>query len=227
MYTSASNAAAATITASTASSTVSSFSTITTASASATATTTIVSCERSRLRGVSDWSAYDYVGGLWFCQENRSGSKDVDLLWNARVRLSRDHPEQRSRLRCWPLVTWHLHVRTAHRQVQQRQAYDSQDHHSITFSHHPLSDAFELFFNCNRNRKLHISTTPAIAKSREPVYLQALNQNKIAKQGSISRESTYRQSDGCGVWCLELRRGPPHGVWGRKWIRLGFATQQC
>src|SRR6218665_2194181 len=41
----------------------------------------------------------------------------------------------------------------------------------------------------NRNRKLLISRAPTKAKSQEPAYSQALNQNKIDRQGSRSRES--------------------------------------
>ena len=37
-----------------------------------------------------------------------------------------------------------------------------------------------LMYNHNRNRKLDISTEATIAKSLEPAYSQALNQNKIA-----------------------------------------------
>src|SRR6218665_3504077 len=38
--------------------------------------------------------------------------------------------------------------------------------------------------NRNRNRKLLISRAPTKAKSQEPAYSQALNQNKIDRQGS-------------------------------------------
>src|SRR6218665_1862068 len=41
----------------------------------------------------------------------------------------------------------------------------------------------------NRNRKLLISREPTKAKSQEPAYSQALNQNKIDRQRSRSRES--------------------------------------
>src|SRR6218665_76855 len=44
-------------------------------------------------------------------------------------------------------------------------------------------------FDGNRNRKLLISRAPTKAKSQEPAYSQALNQNKIDRQGSRSRES--------------------------------------
>jgi len=40
-------------------------------------------------------------------------------------------------------------------------------------------------YNCNRN--LEISTAVTKAKSREPAYSQALNQNKTDRQGSRSR----------------------------------------
>ena len=43
--------------------------------------------------------------------------------------------------------------------------------------------------NRNRNRKLLISKAPTKAKSQEPAYSQALNQNKIDRQRSRSRES--------------------------------------
>ena len=47
--------------------------------------------------------------------------------------------------------------------------------------------------NRNRNRKLDISTAPTKAKSREPAYSQALNQNRIDRQGvKIQR---VRQAD--------------------------------
>jgi len=55
----------------------------------------------------------------------------------------------------------------------------------------------------DRNRKLQISRAPTKAKSQEPAYSQSLNQNKINRQRSRSRESG-RQSDGYGGWCLEL-----------------------
>ena len=65
-------------------------------------------------------------------------------------------------------------------------------------------------WNRNRNRKLLISRAPTKAKSQEPAYSQALNQNKTDRQQSRSRESgrqADRQSDGYGGWCLDLRRG--------------------
>src|SRR6218665_1644587 len=42
--------------------------------------------------------------------------------------------------------------------------------------------------NSNRNRKLLISRAPTKAKSQKPAYSQALNQNKIDRQRSRSRE---------------------------------------
>src|SRR6218665_3604811 len=48
----------------------------------------------------------------------------------------------------------------------------------------------------NYNRKLWISRAPTKAKSQEPAYSQALNQNTIDRQRSRSRESgrLYRES---------------------------------
>src|SRR6218665_1102612 len=43
--------------------------------------------------------------------------------------------------------------------------------------------------NRNRYRKLLISRAPTKAKSQEPAYSQALNQNKIDRQRPRSRES--------------------------------------
>ena len=62
---------------------------------------------------------------------------------------------------------------------------------------------------CNRNRKLLISRAPTQAKSQEPAYSQAFNQNKIDRQRSRSRESgrqTVRR-----LWCLELRLSEVRG----------------
>ena len=42
---------------------------------------------------------------------------------------------------------------------------------------------------CIRNRKLGNSKAPTKAKSREPAYSQALDQNKIDRQQVRSRES--------------------------------------
>src|SRR6218665_2535053 len=55
----------------------------------------------------------------------------------------------------------------------------------------------------NRNRKLLISRAPTKAKSQEPAYSQALNQNKVDRQRSRSRESgrqTVRR-----LWGMVLR----------------------
>src|SRR6218665_506814 len=57
-----------------------------------------------------------------------------------------------------------------------------------------------------RNRKLLISRAPTKAKSQEPAYSQALNQNKIDRQRSRSRDSG-RQSD--GAWSSDGKE-----VWG-------------
>src|SRR6218665_1871156 len=51
-----------------------------------------------------------------------------------------------------------------------------------------IKECFFLFSG-NRNRKLLISRAPTKAKSQEPAYSQALNQNKIDRQRSRSRES--------------------------------------
>ena len=42
--------------------------------------------------------------------------------------------------------------------------------------------------NRNSNQKLEISRAPTKVKSQEPAYSQALNQNKIDRQRSKSRE---------------------------------------
>src|SRR6218665_376399 len=53
----------------------------------------------------------------------------------------------------------------------------------MKFNHHTNPSSH------NRNRKLLISRAPTKAKSQEPAYSQALNQNKIDRQRSRSRES--------------------------------------
>jgi len=77
-----------------------------------------------------------------------------------------------------------------------------------------------------------MSTEPVKAKSREPAYSQVLNQNKIDRQRvKIQRvrqagRQADRPSDGCDimVFGVETRRE----VWGRGWIRIGFAKKkQC
>jgi len=73
---------------------------------------------------------------------------------------------------------------------------------------------FHLVYITNTfNRNLEISVAPTKAKSREPAYLQALNQNKIDMQWvKIQRvRQAGRQSDGYGGWCLEFKRGGRYG----------------
>jgi len=69
----------------------------------------------------------------------------------------------------------------------------------------------------DRNRKLLICKAPTKAKPQEPAYSQALNQNKIDRQRSRSRESG-RQT----VIRLWLVLGVETGreVWGWRWIRI-------
>src|SRR6218665_1414350 len=58
-------------------------------------------------------------------------------------------------------------------------------------------------FETNCNRKLLISRAPTKAKSQEPAYSQALNQNKVDRQRSRSRESgrqTIRRLWVDGAW---------------------------
>jgi len=77
----------------------------------------------------------------------------------------------------------------------------------------------------HRNHKLEISRAPTKAKSREPAYSQALNQNKIDRQRSKSRESgrqTVRR-----LWWMVFGVETEREVWGRRWIRIGFAEEQC
>src|SRR6218665_2647586 len=73
----------------------------------------------------------------------------------------------------------------------------------------PNSDKRQI--NRNRNRKLWISRPPTKAKSQEPAYSQALNQNKVDRQRSRSRESGRQTVRGYGGWCLELRWGGRYG----------------
>src|SRR6218665_2868281 len=54
---------------------------------------------------------------------------------------------------------------------------------------HLFSTRAYVFIYRNRNRKLLISRASTKAKSQEPAYSQALNQNKIDRQRSRSRES--------------------------------------
>src|SRR6218665_2639121 len=64
---------------------------------------------------------------------------------------------------------------------------------------------------CNR-RKLLISRAPTKAKSQEPAYSQGLNQNKIDRQRSRSRESgrqTVRR-----LWWMVFGVETGREVWG-------------
>src|SRR6218665_1200254 len=65
----------------------------------------------------------------------------------------------------------------------------------------------------HRNRKLEISRALTKAKSREPACSQVLNQNKIDRQQSKSRESgrqTVRQ-----LWWMVFGVETGREVWGR------------
>src|SRR6218665_3584166 len=67
--------------------------------------------------------------------------------------------------------------------------------------------------NLIRNRKLLISRAPTKVKSQGPAYSQALNQNKIIRQRSRSRESgrkTVRR-----LWWMVLGVEAGREVWGR------------
>ena len=77
----------------------------------------------------------------------------------------------------------------------------------------------------NRNRNLETSTAPTKAKSREPAYSQALNQNKIGRQRVKSRESG-RQIDGQLRWVM-FRVEVTGDVSRRGRIRIGFLKEQC
>src|SRR6218665_827 len=58
------------------------------------------------------------------------------------------------------------------------------------FVQEKLEQQFRYACNCfNHNRKLLISRAPTKVKSQEPAYSQALNQNKIDRQRSRSKES--------------------------------------
>ena len=78
--------------------------------------------------------------------------------------------------------------------------------------------------NRNRNRNLETSTAPTKAKSREPAYSQALNQNKIDRQRVKSGESG-RQIDGRLRWVMF--RVEVAGDVRRRRIRIGFLKEQC
>ena len=51
-----------------------------------------------------------------------------------------------------------------------------------------------------RNRKLLISRAPPKAKSQEPAYSHALNQNKIDRQRSRSRQADSQTAMVDGAW---------------------------
>jgi hypothetical protein len=55
--------------------------------------------------------------GLRFCQEYRLRKKNVDVLWNARVRGAGSPVEQGPRFLHRSMVTWNLHFRTTDWQV--------------------------------------------------------------------------------------------------------------
>ena len=55
------------------------------------------------------------------------------------------------------------------------------------------------------NRKLQFSTAPTKTKWREPAYSQALNQNKMYRQGVKIQK--VRNAYGYDGWCLDLRQG--------------------
>src|SRR6218665_1973639 len=63
----------------------------------------------------------------------------------------------------------------------------------------------------NRIRKLQISSAPAKAKSWEPAYSQARNQNEIGRQRVKIQRVTQagRQSDG-RLWWMVCRVRPSH-----------------
>ena len=58
----------------------------------------------------------------------------------------------------------------------------SANHVRSTHSWLALYHHWQSVGNRNRNRKLEISRAPTKAKSREPAYSQALNQNRIDRQ---------------------------------------------
>ena len=57
-----------------------------------------------------------------------------------------------------------------------------------------------ILYICYRNCKLKISRVPTKAKLGEPAYSQVLNQNKIDRQRSKSRESGSQTAMVDGVW---------------------------
>src|ERR1043165_2011997 len=58
----------------------------------------------------------------------------------------------------------------------------------------------------DRNRKLETSTAPTKARSREPAYSQALNQNKIDRHEvkiQRVRQADRQAAKADGVWCSD------------------------
>ena len=81
-------------------------------------------------------------------------------------------------------------------------------------------------YHINRNRKLEISTAPTKAKSREPVYSQALIQNKINRQRVRSRESDRQSTIARRLWWMVFGVKTGREVGRRGWIRIGFVEKQ-
>ena len=73
--------------------------------------------------------------------------------------------------------------------------------------YHNAKDKLSVVFQ--RNRKLEIPRAPTKAKSQEPAYSQAPNQNKIDRQRSKSRESG--RQPGSRLFWMVLRRGGRYG----------------
>src|SRR6218665_3896206 len=96
---------------------------------------------------------------------------------------------------------------------------------SCTIFHQAFNQSIVYYRNRNRNRKLLISRAPTKAKSQEPAYSQALNQNKIDRQRSRSGESgrqTVRR-----LWWMVFGVETGREVRGRRQIRIGLAKEQC
>src|SRR6185503_20240255 len=81
------------------------------------------------------------------------------------------------------LLTWDPCLRLG-RAIETLQAWMSSNRLQLNPTKTQLIwlDTRQLLANRNRNRKLDISTAPTKAKSREPAYSQALNQNRIDRQ---------------------------------------------
>ena len=96
---------------------------------------------------------------------------------------------------------------------------------SVEATTNTIKDLLKFEIVRNRNRKLLISRAPTKAKSQEPAYLQALNQNKIDRQRSRSSQAgrqTVRR-----LWWMVLGVETGREVWKRRCIRIGFAKEQC